>query len=263
MRRATLAGAGGGAHSIADAAVCPACRHSLRLHNAVGCVRAECECDLDRNGQAQPDEPPGPPSATEVDALDPPCARCTHRRGRHAVLGTGLPCRDCNCPSFATEALHAPVPTPGPAPAMAAAPAGPPTDREAGPDPAPAGATARAGFGLKAPRRPEPRPATDGALDVAAVGGDDADEEVAAAVPVATGAAVTSDEQAAAVPRAAAALDEIAALVQQVLTHAFMFSIRWYCRSCVDWPLDPGACRVCKAPLQPVYLATLPREIPA
>jgi hypothetical protein len=260
MRRVTVMGSGGGAHAIVDAAACPACRHPLRLHNAVGCVRAECECALDRDGLAQPLDVPPPPSGAALDRLDPPCAACPHRRGSHVVSGTGLPCQRCGCRSFAPEVPDASsAPPPGSvAGDLGPAPAGPAAEAEAAPEMPAAGATARAGFGLKAPRRQNPRPATDRALDVAVVGGDDAGEEVAAAVGA---PAATSVEQAAAVPRAVAALDDAAALVEQVVQSALFYSNRSYCGSCVAWWSDPGACPVCNAPLQPVYLATLPRSL--
>lgn len=189
MRRVTVLGAGKGAHAIADTARCPACREPARLHNAVGNVRADCECTVPYGG------------------LNVPAA------------------------SF-PEAV---VPT-----AASAAPAGRPA-------------------AVEAPRRTDPRPAGDAlVLPPAAVGGDDAGEEVAADVGARAAASV---EQAAAVPRAAAALDDIAVLVQRVLDAAYWFTVRWFCPRCIAWPLDPGACATCGAALQPVYLATLPRSI--
>jgi hypothetical protein len=181
VRRATVLGAGKGAHGIVDTARCPACREPARLHNAAGNVRADCECTV-------------PYGSLNVPAASFP------------------------------EAV---VPT-----AASAAPAGRPA-------------------AVEAPRRTDPRPAGDAlVLPPAAVGGDDVGARAAASV-----------EQAAAVPRAAAALDDIAELVQQVLDRAYFFTVRWYCPSCHDWPLDPGACGMCTAALQPVYLATLPREV--
>lgn len=308
----TPAGAG---RSPADAAACPACGHPVRLHNVVGCVRGECECVLTRDELAQPIDDPAtttvaPPAGRELDALDAPCARCPHRRSRHFVNGNGLPCRECGCRSFTTEATDAQ--TPEPAPVQPAAPTTAPADDQAA---------------VETPRRHEPRPAGEALVVPAAVGEDDADEEVATssshgvatnlaeqistaivqrrdvvgltqqktawAVGIAPGylsqieagkrlptlgtlgeiAAVLgcdvdirfverNPETAAVVaPDTAAALEDIAALVGRVLDHAYFYAARWYCPSCVSWPLDPGACKRCTAPLQPVYLATLPREI--
>jgi hypothetical protein len=246
MRRGAFVGDRRGGHAVVDAATCPACSHPQRLHNAYGCVRGDCDCALDRDGGQPVTEPAAAPDGALLDALDPVCGRCAHRRGRHAVLGTGLPCRDCPCKTFA-EATDAAPSKAGRTPAMAAAPAGAPAVDEGPADEPPAGATARAGFGLglKTPRRPEPRPAGEALVCPAAVGGDDADEEVAAdhGAPAAT------------------ALAEIAVLVEKVLDHAYFFAARWYCPTCVSWPVSPGACVVCQTPIQPVYLATLPRSV--
>lgn len=45
------------------------------------------------------------------------------------------------------------------------------------------------------------------------------------------------------------------------LARALWVSSRWYCPACHNWPLDPGACAVCRRPLQAVYNVTIPREI--
>jgi transcriptional regulator with XRE-family HTH domain len=258
------------------------------------------------------------PSARTLDALDPVC-RCRHRRGRHAQNGSATPCRRCGCRDFTTEVPHAPATQPATAASAAARPAGPPAPGEGRPVDRPAARPAGrvgAGDGLKTPRRQDPRPADDRALVTpAAVGEDDADEEVTAAVgataaviglrgpswPIlvrlraerkrqgltqtdvairvgVTDAYVSQLERG----RSRASLEVIAALADALghdidirlvdrdapvappadpLDAALYCAARWYCRSCHDWPLDPGACRVCHAPLQPVYLATIPREI--
>lgn len=43
---------------------------------------------------------------------------------------------------------------------------------------------------------------------------------------------------------------------------ALYVSERWYCPACHHWPLNPGACPGCRAPLQAVYHATIHRELP-
>lgn len=158
--------------------------------------------------------------------------------------------------------VHAPAAPSKPAPAVAAPPARAAARDEAGPHaPAPARAAGRsgAGDGLKAPRRTDPRPAGDRALGQlpADVGGDDADGEVTA-VPEATGAAVTEPTPADALTAREA--QRYAELVDRVLDRALYCVARWYCPRCHYWPPAPGACESCRAPLQPVYLATLPRE---
>lgn len=82
---------------------------------------------------------------------------------------------------------------------------------------------------------------------------------MAAAGSVATVAAATDLTPAEAY--AAREAQRLADLVAQVLDRALFAAARWYCPSCHDWPLDPGACLVCRGPLQPVYLATIPRSL--
>jgi hypothetical protein len=247
------------------AALCPACRHPGRLHGLAGCTRAECFC-LESMADAVPVAAPAVPAAPSgraLDALDPVC-RCLHRRGRHAQSGTATPCRRCPCRNFTTEeATDAPAAPPSGPPPAAARPAGPPARGEGRPVDRPAArpaGRAGAGDGLKAPRRQDPRPAEDRALVTPAVVGEgDADEEVAAAVTVATVAAATDLTPAEAY--AAREAQRLADLVAQVLDRALYSVARWYCPRCHYWPLDPGACEGCRAPLQPVYLATIPRSL--
>lgn len=252
-----------GGHSVSTASPpCPACAHPVRMHNPVGCVRGECECALTAADFAGPASGAAaavePPSSRSLDLLDPPC-RCGHRRGKHAQAGSIVPCQRCACRGFtAPEASDASsTPPPGPVPGdLGPAPTGPAAGDETGPDLATAGATARAGFGLKTPRRQKPRPAGEALVVPAAVGGDDAGEEVAAEVP-GDGAAATSIETAAVVaPNTAAVLDE------DTLFAAALFVYRaWWCTHCSSRRLDPGACPDCKRALQPVHVAILPREV--
>lgn len=254
-----------GGRSPVDTAVCHGCRHHARLHNnAFGCVRGECDCTITRDELTGGTDAPAQP--TEPAPVQP-------------------------APTAAAPADHAPA--------------------------------------VETPRRPEPRPAGDALVAPAAVGEDDADEEVATAVP-STRAAATSGllerigtrvaqrrleaflplaalaraagiteghlghieagrrnitlgvleavarvlqcdvadlvapEPAAAAPSVTAAaspLDDLAALVNTVLDRAYFYAARWYCAQCISWPSNPGVCPVCRGPLQPVYLATLPREL--
>lgn len=45
-----------GSAGILDAARCPACSHAARIHNAAGCVSAQCECNTSR-AELMPDAP--------------------------------------------------------------------------------------------------------------------------------------------------------------------------------------------------------------
>lgn len=267
MKSGSLLVRGSGGHSNADTARCPSCREPVRFHNAGGSVRAESECTLPFGGADVPAPPTGP----------------------------------------------APV---EPAPPSAAA-----ADDQAA---------------VETPRRPEPRPAGDALVAPAAVGEDDADEEVAVVVPSTRAAATPglldrigarvaqrrheaglsveklaraagiaeghlghieggrrnitlgvleavarvlrcdvadlvapeppavsrpAGPAAAGAATPAAALDDLAALVGRVLDRAYFYAARWYCGGCISWPSNPGVCPVCRGPLQPVYLATLPREV--
>lgn len=157
------------------------------------------------------------------------CPACREPRRLHNAGGNVRADSDCTVPWGDPDAPTAPAPAE--AAPVAAAPPGPaPADEP-----------------VETPRRPDPRPAGNRALEPAAVGGDDADEEVAAIDVGATAAATT--------------LDDLTALVAQVLDHAYFYAVRWYCPSCVAWPLKPGACEHCAAALQPVYLATIPRSL--
>src|SRR4051812_48731594 len=112
---------------------CPVCRHGVRLHGDVGCTRGDCECSMSRAdlGSATPVQAEGSvaPSGRTLDLLAPACARCPHRRGRHAQQGYSVPCSRCACRNFTTEAADAPAAPPAeatPPPAVAApAPAAP------------------------------------------------------------------------------------------------------------------------------------------
>jgi hypothetical protein len=86
-------------------------------------------------------------------------------------------------------------------------------------------------------------------VNPAAVGEDDADEEVVAG---AGARAATTDPS---------PLDGLAQLVDRMFSAAYYVSPRWYCPACHLWPLDGGACTTCTAPLQAVYVATIPREV--
>jgi hypothetical protein len=168
------------------------------------------------------------------------CPACSHPGRRHD--GDGCQIRDCWCtiqggtdaPVAPPSVAASPGPVPAPPPAVAAAAAGVVDE-----------AARRSGAALKTPRRTTPRPAVPVALvDPAVVG--EGDAEVA---PGLLGAGP------------AAALTFLSAFVDQLFATAYFVAARWYCPSCHDWPLQPGACRVCQAPLQAVYLATVPREI--
>lgn len=177
------------------------------------------------------------------------CPVCGEPRRFHNAAGSVRAESECTLPYGDPDAPTAPAPTEA-APVAAAPARTAPADEPVAQTTALATPAMRTPLVLldETPRRPNPRPATDGALDVAVVGGDDADEEVA--VSGATGAVTTLT-----------VLGSLGAFVDEMFDTAYYVAPRWYCPSCIDWPLDPGACRQCKAPLQPVYLATVPRSL--
>lgn len=222
-RRSALATAEG-------ATLCDGCRHPVRRHTADGCPVGNCWCDVDVAAAPAP-----APSAQAVDLLDPVC-RCGHRRGRHIAHGSAASCQDCPCTDFTTPGPQATTKRrsarkPGTQRPLTVPP---PAARPSGWGVVPVAVPADEA--LDAPRRNDPRPA---AVLSAAAGGD---EEVTAADP-SPAAAVTN-------------------LVDLVFASAYYVSSRWYCPACHHWPLDPGACATCSAPLQAVYIATIPRETP-
>lgn len=107
------------------------------------------------------------------------------------------------------------------------------------------------------PRRTQPRTAEDALVTPAASSGGDADQVVTADRGPAEAVTTTFDlasERTTQTP--ATFLDP-----DLLFAHAVYVSTRWYCPRCHEWPLDPGACATCRAPLQAVYHATIPREI--
>lgn len=230
-----------------DAAVdlCPACRHGARLHGDIGCKR--CDCSLTHTetlgAAALVNIAAPPPSARTLDLLDPECARCGHRRGTHVTTGSAAQCQRCACHNFTTDweaadaapAAPPPAPTPPARPVPAPAPAAPPAaPRHVAEAPRRSAAPVAAS---KRPRLHQPRPVS-GARD----GEDDADQVVTAVRPPSEAVTTYLDPE-------------------TLFAHALYVSSRWYCPRCHQWPLDPGACTGCKAPLQAVYHATIPREI--
>ncbi|MET7395587.1 hypothetical protein ABZS66_19065 [Dactylosporangium sp. NPDC005572] len=176
------------------AAACYACSHPGRLHSAsTGCGRTGCWCTLspddltEATAGAEPAPAPAvqPPDGRALNLLDPPCARCPHRRGKHQQSGSGSPCTRCACRGFTTEATDAaPAPT---TPAPADAPQPPAT-------PAPAPTAAPVTFREPADQQPVKPPRRSRRAEPSrppAAPHGDADQEVAADVPRA--AAATSD----------------------------------------------------------------------
>ena len=162
------------------------------------------------------------------------CPACREPRRLHNAGGNVRADSECTNPFGGAN-----VPTSAPAEPASAGP---------GDDDAAAGGAREADApaeSVETPRRTDPRPAVERALVPAAVvGGDDADEEVAAEPFT-----------------AATALDQPGAFVEHLVATAYYVSPRWSCPSCISWPASPGACAVCGTPLQPVYLATVPREV--
>lgn len=231
MKSANYPFPGARGHGIVDSARCPVCRDLARIHNTAGCVRADCECVLPYGGTNATTAPPGP-------TPPPPAAAPTPAAATAAAPGP---------PREPTPPVAEPwLPGAGYKRLKAERPDLPDVTAD---DPALARADEIIAL-AKTPRRAEPRPAGTALVDPAAVGEDDADEEVVAVVAGAR--AATTDPS---------PLDGLAQLVDRMFSAAYYVSPRWYCPACHLWPLDGGACTTCKAPLQAVYVATIPREI--
>lgn len=178
------------------------------------------------------------------------CPACGHPARIHNVVG----CVHASCECVMsrdeltgdTDASATPPAQPATPPAPAApAPADPPAAPgdvvEAPRDPAVAEPAAEL-VAPERPRRTQPRTAEGALVDPAGPSGGDADQVVTADRPPSEAVTTYLDPEA-------------------LFAHALYVSSRWYCPRCHQWPLDPGACTGCKAPLQAVYHATIPREI--
>lgn len=290
-RAAAAAASMGQRAAAAGVGLCAVCRHPVRLHGDYGCVKGECECnstgaDL-RAGVTTTAAPAVPPSAAELAFLDVRC-RCGHVRTGHVVTGSHVQCKVCTCRSFVAGGSDAPAAPPAPAvpaapvaaaPAPAAPPAAAPEPVREQPAPRPVAELPPwlPGAGVPHVKRAKPSPVVEVTTpdeDVVR----QVDAIIAAAkrprrtparpaAPSALGSAAAVGERDAVEEVAAAAVDEPAAATVQpldlepLLARALWVSSRWYCPRCHSWPADPGACALCRDPLQAVYLVTLSRSV--
>lgn len=227
--------------------LCSVCRHPDRRHNAAGCLVDGCWCNGD--APAVSAVPVPPPSDRTLDLLDPVCGRCPHRRGKHAITGHATVCQRCSCRGFTPKTGDADaVPTAPASDVPELAPAASTTgggEEAAEADPA-AGRDAGHGEPVEL-ETPDDRPPS-----VLAV------SEAEASTSTEASATHVDLASARTTPTPDAYLDP-----DLLFTHGLYVSVRWFCPPCREWPLAPGACVTCRAPLQPVYVATIPRELPS